>query len=156
MRHVISLTIVLACFWWLNSGLAHLLMLSLAAASIILVVWICHRMDVVDHQLDPVHLSPGFPGYLVWLAKEVIVSNITVVKHVWLGNQSISPTLEKIKMGQRTDIGKVIFANSITLTPGTVTVELEGDEALVHGLLRENVEDLKDGEMNSRICRLEE
>jgi len=112
-------------------------------------------MDVIDHESQPVHLSLKMPGYLLWLTKEIIISNISVVKHIWLGNSSISPTLITIDASQRTDLGKVIYANSITLTPGTVTVDLVGDRMTIHSLLKENIDTLKAGEMDRRVTELE-
>jgi multicomponent Na+:H+ antiporter subunit E len=113
-------------------------------------------MDVVDHESQPLHLTLRIPAYHLWLVKEVILSNISVVKHIWLGNESISPTLATIKASQKTDMGKVIYANSITLTPGTVAVDLAGDQIMVHALLREDIEALEAGEMDRRISRLED
>ena len=155
MRHTVSLSIFLTTFWLLNSGHYSILMLSLGAASIVFVVYLVHRMDVVDHESQPVHLTLKFPAYCVWLIKEVILANILVVKHIRLGNKSISPTLKTIKAGQKTDIGKVIYANSITLTPGTVTVDLQSDELTVHALCRESLEELEVGDMDHRVSLLE-
>lgn len=155
MRHTISLAIILAIFWLLNSGHYTPLILSLGAVSIAIVLYICHKMDVVDHEAQPVHLSLKLPGFSLWLSKEIILSNISVVKHIWLGNKSISPTLTTIKASQSTDMGKVIYASSITLTPGTVALDLVGDRIMVHALLRENIEELEAGEMDQRISRLE-
>ncbi|MBT8434510.1 MAG: Na+/H+ antiporter subunit E [Gammaproteobacteria bacterium] len=154
--HTISLFLTLTAFWLVNSGHYTLLMLSLGLISIALVLYVAHRMDVVDHESQPLHLTLKLPGYLLWLAKEIIVSNISVVKHVWLGNKTISPVLTTIKASQKTDVGKVIYANSITLTPGTVTVDLVGDQITVHALSRENIEVLQAGEMDRRIYRLED
>jgi len=92
---------------------------------------------------------------MLWLGKEIILANISVAKHVWLGNKTISPTLATIKISQNSDIGKVIYANSITLTPGTVTVDLVGDQIVVHSLLRESIEALEAGEMDRRVTQLE-
>ena len=155
MRHTIFLSLSLAAFWLLNSGHNTTLMLSLGLASIALVLYIAHRMDVVDHEAQPLHLTLKLPAYYAWLIKEIILANLLVVKHIWLGNRSISPTLTTIKASQKSDIGKVIYANSITLTPGTVTVDLDGDEIMVHALLRESIEDLKTGEMDRRVTQLE-
>ena len=113
-------------------------------------------MDVVDHESQPLHLTARLPGYYLWLAKEVILSNISVVKHIWLGNETISPTLATIDASQKTDMGKVIYATSITLTPGTVAVDLVGDQIVVHALLRESIEELNAGEMDRRVRRLED
>ena len=153
--HTISLFVTLAVFWLLISGHYTILILSLGLASIVLVLFIARRMDVVDHESQPLLIPLRIPGYHLWLIKEIILANISVVKHIWLGNETISPVLTTIKASQKTDMGKVIYANSITLTPGTVTVDVVGDEITVHALLRQNIEELQAGEMDRRVSRLE-
>ena len=155
MKHIIYLSLSLSIFWLLSSGNYSTLMISLGVVSILFVLFIAHRMDVVDHEAQAVHLSLKLPGYFLWLLKELILSNISVVKCVWLGNSSISPTLATIKATQKTDLGKVIYANSITMTPGTVTVDLLGDRLMVHALQRESIDQLNAGEMDRRITLLE-
>jgi len=155
MRHTIYLSLFLAAFWLLNSGHYSSLILSFGAVSIAFVLYIAHRMDVVDHESQPLHLTLKLPGYYLWLVKEIILANILVVKHIWLGNKTISPTMASIKVNQKTDMGKVIYANSITLTPGTVTVALEDDQFIVHALLGESITELEAGEMDRRITGLE-
>ena len=155
MRHTIYLFLTLTVFWLLNSGHNTTLMTSLGAISIVFVIYIAHRMDVVDHESQPVHLSLKLPVFFAWLLKELVVANIAVVKSIWLGNDSISPTLTTIKASQKTDIGKVIYANSITITPGTVTVDMVGDQLTVHALFHENIDALNAGEMDRRISQLE-
>ncbi|KGJ98736.1 Na+/H+ antiporter subunit E [Thalassotalea sp. ND16A] len=154
-RHTISLFLTLAAFWLLNSGHYSTLMLLLGAASITLVLIISHQMDVVDQESQPLYLTPNILAYYLWLVKEIIKANITVVKHIWLGNESISPTLKTIKISQKTDMGKVIYANSISLTPGTVTIDLVDDEIIVHALLYKDIESLTAGEMDRRVSVLE-
>jgi len=155
MRHTIYLSLFLVAFWLLNSGHNTVLILSLGVVSIAFVLYIAHRMDVVDHEAPPLNLTRKLPGYYLWLIKEIILANISVVKHIWLGNRSISPTLTTIKASQKTDMGKVIYANSITLTPGTVSVSLDNDKITVHALLRESIKDLETGEMDRRVTELE-
>lgn len=155
MRHTIILSLTLVTFWLLNSGHNTTLMLSLCMISIIFVIYIAHRMDVVDHESQPMHLTLKLPGFYAWLNKEIILANFLVVKHIWLGNKSISPAFTTITASQKTDIGKVIYANSITLTPGTVTVNLQGDQFMVHALLQESIKELKAGEMDRRVAQLE-
>lgn len=155
MRHTTTLSLSLAAFWLLNSGHNTPLMLLLGAISIAFVLYIAHRMDVVDHESQPFHLTPKLPGFCVWLIKEIILANFLVVKHIWLGNKTISPTLTTIIASQKTDMGKVIYANSITLTPGTVTVALEGDQFIIHALLAESIIDLEAGEIDRRVTELE-
>lgn len=155
MRHTILLSISLSVFWLLNSEHSTDYMLSLGLISIAFVVYIAHRMDVVDHESQPVHLTLKVPAYYTWLIKEIILSNLLVVKHIWLGNKSISPVFATITASQKTEIGKVIYANSITLTPGTVSVNLEGDRIMVHALLQETIKELESGEMDRRVAQLE-
>ena len=155
MRHTISLSLLLAAFWLLNSGHFTILMLSLGMVSIAFVLFIAYRMDVIDHEAQPLNLTRKLPGYYAWLIKEIILANIQVVKHIWLGNKTISPTLATIKTSLKTDMAKVIYANSITLTPGTVSIALEDDKIMVHALIRESIEDLEAGEMDRRISQVE-
>lgn len=154
-RHTISLLFTLAAFWLLNSGHYSVLILLLGLTSVVLVLVIAHQMDVVDQESQPLYLTPHIFSYYLWLIKEIIHANITVVKHIWLGKQSISPTVHKIKIGQKTDMGKVIYANSITLIPGTVAIDLVDDEITVHALLAKDIETLKTGEMERRVSLLE-
>ncbi len=155
MRHTIMLSLSLAVFWLANSEYYTALMLSLGGISITLVVFIAHRMDVIDHEAQPLHITLKLPLYLAWLSKEIFVSNLLVVKHIWLGNKSISPIFATITASQKTDLGKVIYANSITLTPGTVTVKIEDDKFLVHALLKKSIKDLESSDMDLRVTQLE-
>jgi multicomponent Na+:H+ antiporter subunit E len=155
MRHTVSILLVMALIWMLNSGLYTPLLLSLGALSVLLVVWIAHLMDVVDHESQPVHLTMRLPFYYAWLIKQLLLSNIDVVKRIWLGNRSISPSMAVLPVSQRTDMGRVIYANSITLTPGTVAIDVEGDSVLVHSLTASGIADLRSGEMDRRVSRLE-
>lgn len=157
VRHFISLSIGLAAFWLLNSGHYNPLLLSLGAISILIVLYIVHRMDVIDHESQPIYyLPPEIIVYYLWLIKEIVLANIQVVKHIWLGNDSISPTMKTIRASQKSDMGKVIYANSITLTPGTVTVDMDHDMLTVHALVSENLTALEEGEMDRRVSRLED
>ena len=156
MRHTLILSLVLIAFWLVNSGHYTLLMLLLGATSIAIVIYIAHRMDVVDHEAQPIHLTLKLPVYISWLIKEIVLANISVVKHIWLGNSSISPVMATITASQKTDMGKVIYANSITLTPGTVTIKLDHDKFVVHALLRESIKDLESGDMDRRVTQLED
>lgn len=155
MRHTIMLSLTLAAFWLANTAHYTTLMLTLGVTSVALVVFMAHRMDVVDHEAQPLHLTLKIPFYYAWLIKEIFLANLLVVKHIWLGNKSISPVFATITASQKTEIGKVIYANSITMTPGTVTVKLEGNKFLVHALLRESIEGLESGDMDRRVTQLE-
>jgi multicomponent Na+:H+ antiporter subunit E len=89
--------------------------------------------------------------YVFWLIAEIIKSSISVSKIAWRRNISIYPLLEHIISGQNTELGVVIYANSITLTPGTVTLSTEDNKLLVHALDIKFMRDLQDGTMDRKI-----
>ena len=155
MGHTVSFSLFLVLFWLFNSGHYTPLLLSLGLVSIVFVLIISSRMDVIDNESQPLHLSARLPGYWCWLAKEIVIANIDVVAHVWRKKSTINPVLARLKSSQSTDMGKVIYANSITLTPGTITVDLDGDILTVHALAHKQMEDLLDGDMDHRVTRLE-
>jgi len=155
MKHVLALSTSLAAFWLVNSGHYTPLILFFMVVSVVFVAFLCHKMDVVDRESQPLNLTFSIPSYWLWLIKEVVIANIAVSRCVWLGVDSISPNVIKIKANQKSDLGMVIYANSITLTPGTVSIDLEDDEITVHALTSESAADLLTGEMDRRVCNVE-
>ena len=155
MRHVLALSTILSIFWLVNSGHYTPLLLSLMVVSVLSVAALCHYMDVVDGESQPLNLTFTLPVYLLWLSKEVVLANIAVARCVWLGKESTSPCVITVSANQKTDLGIVIYANSITLTPGTVSIDLEENRILVHALTSEAADDLLSGEMDRRVCRVE-
>lgn len=119
------------------SGYFKPLLLSLGVISIVLTIWIARRMRILDGETAPYMTIPQTLVYFTWLFKEIIKANIAVVRAVLSPDMAVSPTLTRIPTPQKTDIGKVMFANSITLTPGTVSVDIQDDHILVHALLSE-------------------
>ncbi len=157
MRHTISLFIVLSLFWLANSGPEHysLLILSLGFFSVVLVMFIAHKMDLIDHESQPIHLTFRMPIYFLWLFKEIILANVDVVRKIWSIKLNISPRLITLHANQKTDMAKVIYANSITLTPGTVTINIDDHVFIVHALTEESAQVLQSGVMDKRVCSLE-
>ncbi len=155
MKYVLALSTLLSAFWLINSGHYTPLILSFMVVSVLFVATLCRQMDVVDGESQPLNLTFTIPIYWLWLIKEVVLANIAVARCVWQGADAISPSVLKVKANQKTDLGIVIYANSITLTPGTVSIDLEGNEITVHALTRESAADLLTGEMDRRVCRVE-
>ena len=153
--HTLSLTASLMLFWIMLSGDFGVLNLALGFVSVLLVAGIAHRMDVVDQESLPMQLSTRLPAYWAWLAIKVIKSNLDVTRRIWTPGKSISPKLVRLKLSQQTALGKVIYANSITLTPGTVTLAIEDDEILVHALTQADAAVLETGEMDRKVRELE-
>ena len=134
MRYHTSLAILLAAFWLLNSNHYSLLLLSLGTLSVFIVMVVATRMRVIDHESQPLHLFPHIFSFWFWLLKQIVIANIEVVCLIWRGKHSIEPTRLMVRTSLLTDIGKVVFANSITLTPGTVTLDLTGKNITIHSL----------------------
>jgi len=138
LRFGLVLAIVLAVYWLSLSGYYDdPLILSFGVISILLVLWMCARMKILDEETAPYLMTPITFVYLVWLGKEIVKANVQVFKAVLSPDMEVSPTMVKVPSTPKTDIGKTMFGNSITLTPGTVTVEMSEDEILVHALLAE-------------------
>lgn len=155
MVHALALFTMLCGFWLINSGYYTTLLLSFMVVSVSFVVFLCYRMDVVDGESQPLNLTFTIPLYWLWLIKEVVLSNIHVTRCIWSGPGSIQPSMFTVEAGQKTDMGVVIYANSITLTPGTVSMDLQGKTLTVHALTRVTADGLLDGEMNRRVCDVE-
>ena len=75
--------------------------------------------------------------YIPWLIKEIWCSAIAVVKIIWSPKIHINPAFEHISTIQQTNAGKVLYANSITLTPGTYTIDIGQDTLFVHSLVKQ-------------------
>ena len=150
----ISLGVVLFVTWYLLSGHDEPLILGLGVASCAAVVAITWRMDVVDREGHPIHLSWRAATYWLWLFWEIVKANYDVAKRSF-GLAPISPTMVRVKATQKTDLGLVIFANSITLTPGTISIEVNRGEILVHALSVDGAEGLLTGDMDRRATGVE-
>ena len=137
LRFAVILVVALAATWWTLSGYTKPILLTLGTISLILVLLMASRMRILDRETAPYLTVPQTLGYFCWLFVEIIKANVAVVRAVMNPNLEISPTLVKIPANGKTDLAKTMFANSITLTPGTVSVNLEEDHILVHALLSE-------------------
>ena len=134
MLRSIGLGAILYAFWLLLSGHYTPLLLTLGAASCILVVFIARRMDVVDEEGLPLQIGARFFAYVPWLLKETFLSNVAMARIVLDPKLPIDPKLGRYPLPLRTDLGRVIYGNSVTLTPGTVTTSIEGGTIEVHVL----------------------
>ncbi len=144
--------VLLFLFWFLLSGHYGLLLLGLGLASVVLTIFLMKRMNVIDHESYPIHLSPHMPAFIVYIMREIVSANIDVIKRIVSpGSNPISPQMIELPLPQKTDLGRVIYANSITLTPGTVSVNLDKDTILVHALAKETADELATGKMANAI-----
>ena len=156
LKHTINLTVLLIALWVGLSGHLNVLMLSLGLSSTLLIVYLAHRMDVVDEEIYPAHMTMLLIRFWVFLAKEVILANIDVIKRIFKPGKNISPQLFELPLTQKTDLSRVIYANAITMTPGTVSVNLDKKTITVHTLSIEAAEDLRSGRMARAVPEDEE
>ena len=155
MKKIVSL-IFLALLWLLMSGLYKTLILSFGVVSVILVIYFTKRMAENDGYELKFHLSVlNTVKYFGWLFIEVLKSNWEVSKILLSQTVEINQKFVETPASQKSDLGKVLFANSITLTPGTVTIETEDKSFLVHALnvTESSISDLK--YMDEKVTSIE-
>lgn len=155
MLRAFGLGAILFAFWLSISGHYTPLVTSFGVLSCALVVWIALRMQVVDREGLPLHLAGRAFVYLPWLLKEILVSNVRVAKLILTPSLPIDPVLVRYRGTQETDVGRALYGNSITLTPGTVTTGIDGPYFEVHSLTWLDVEMGEEDEMGQRVSWVE-
>lgn len=153
MAYLLGIFFAIFAFWMANSGHYKPLMLGFAALSFAITLALCARLKIIDREGAPYVRLFGWLAYYPWLAWEIVKSNWVIIKACLRAELDISPSLVKLKTICKSDMAKVTFANSITMTPGTVTVEIEGDKLLVHGLYEANTQPEAFEEMDRRCAR---
>jgi multicomponent Na+:H+ antiporter subunit E len=155
--HIAGLVFTLTVLWLLLSGHYTPLMLSLGLLSIILVTLICLRMNIIVYEQPEILLQViKYIPYTFWLVIEILKSNIDVIKRILNPKLPISPRWVTIQSSQNSDFSKVVYANSITLTPGTISMDVDGNNIDVHALSESGVDGLASGEMDQRVTRAEQ
>ncbi len=144
-------------FWLLLSGYwDNPLLIALGVLSSTLAVALSARMQRKYRLHSPWMIARRLPTYLIWLLYEIVKANFAVFRHIWFpGRYPITPTLKRFPIRARSRLCQTIYANSITLTPGTVTVDLSDNQVTVHAIDEGAIAELMDGEMNHRVAALE-
>lgn len=151
----LTLFTLLAGLWLALSGHYDPLLVSLGLLSAAAVTLISRRMGIVDAEGQPLTLLPGLLRYAPWLGKEIVSACIDVAWRIVLPRLPIEPSIIRVPADQQTALGRVSYANSITLTPGTISLEVLEGEIEVHALSAESAAGLKTGQMGKRLERLE-
>lgn len=151
-------SIIMFVFWMLLSGEFHFILIFSGIVSSLFVAYISH-----DLLIGKVDIRPGtkkafrFLRYLPWLLKQVAIANIDLVYRTLHPKMPIDPQIIRFDTALKSDIGIAILANSITLTPGTVTIAAnEEGQFIVHAIAKKPAEDILSGEMQARVMRIEE
>lgn len=147
--------------WLLWSGpltFSHSLLLLFWPASALLVVWLCDRLGLVTDETVPLELSLRTLAYVPWLAVQAAISSLSVLRRAWTPGLDIDPTTARVPSTTRTEVGLVSFANSITLTPGTLSLQADlgsRPSILVHSLAPDGIQELLAGTMDAKVHHVE-
>jgi multicomponent Na+:H+ antiporter subunit E len=155
MKQPVSLFVLLMGVWLLLSGHFEPTLVIYGLLSSAAVVGLGLHLRIVDSEALPIHLAGRMLFYLPWLFKEIVLSNVAVARVILDPRLPIRPRLLHVEASQDSEVAQVIYANSITLTPGTITLDVRDHKLLVHALTRESAEGLLTGEMDRRVARLE-
>ena len=148
--------IIMFVFWMLLSGQTMPILVVLGVVSSFLVALWSH--DLIFGRGD---IKQGISRvfrhitYLPWLLWQIVLANIHLVYLTLHPNPPLEPSFIKFKTNYKTDMGVFVLANSITLTPGTVTIETGREEFIVHTITRTSAESLLTGEMQARVKEIE-
>ena len=145
--------IILFVLWLVLSGYLKTLLLFFGLVSVLFVIWMSYRANALEEDSLPIKLILKLPFYWLWLFKEIFKSGIITTALIW--NGKFSPQLFRIKASQKNTTGIANYANAITLTPGTVTIEVEKKTLLVHALNKKLSEDLQSEDMDKVITGLD-
>lgn len=144
----------LAVTWLVWSGFLKPLLLGLGVLSLWLTFLISRRMGYFDNDMLAPRFGLRLLGYWGWLGREIFRSSLDVTKIVLNPKMPISPQEVTITASTENLMDQVILANSITLTPGTLTLDLHEGVIKVHCLTEDGAKQLLDGEMNRRVTEL--
>ena len=135
------------------SGHYSILIITLGVISCAFCVYVAKRGNLIDDEGLPIFFIPRLSNYLIWLFKEILKSNLNTAKVII--NGKVEPETFTVKASQVTDVAKVTYANSITLTPGTVTTKMQKDVFEVHALNSDFGNDVRTNEMDKKVTWLE-
>lgn len=154
MRYL-SLAILLFAFWLGLSGHYTPMLVTIGAVCAVACVFAAIRMRAADEEGHPIELFWGALTYIPWLFFEILKSGWAVTKIILDPAMPISPTMTVVRASQKTQAGIATYANSITLTPGTITVGVSGNDLTIHALVRDGALDLEGGGMDRRVSQFE-
>lgn len=148
--------LVLGALWLLLSGyFTKATLVAFGVFSVAVTLWFSDRAEVVDREGVPTSIFPGIFGYTAWLLLEIGKSNVMVAREVLKPTINLAPKLFRVQASQPSDLTRTIFANSVTLTPGTVTVDVRHDSLLIHALDEAFADEEGIGDMGAKVTRLE-
>ena len=155
----IVIFVLLLANWIVFSGKFDAFHLGLGVISSFFVTWISHDFLFQDRKKnweDRVREAGAFLNYIPWLTIEIVKANLHVFKLAMTrkGYEEVAPRIVTIKTKLKTDFAKFVFANSITLTPGTITMLIRGDVFHVHTMSQFLEDDLLEGAIERKVAEV--
>ncbi|MDX2463442.1 MAG: Na+/H+ antiporter subunit E [Porticoccus sp.] len=154
LKKLAILLLILAIAWLLWSGIYKPLLLGLGVFSCLLSLYLAHRMGALDDSMFSWYVLPRLPRYWVWLLKEITLSSFEVARIILKREMPISPTIIEFDAVPADPVGQAILGNSISLTPGSVTLDIHEGKLTVHCFTQVGADALLEGEMNRRAAAL--
>lgn len=146
-------------FWYIMSGFFDLTHSLMGVLSVGFVLAINHRLKVYSFYEDETDVLKEMrflrvPYYFLWLLMQIVISGIHVAKILLSPSLPIETSIVRFKVNFPNPHCKVILGNSITLTPGTLTVDIQGDEFIVHSISPVSFEGIASDEMPQQVLKL--
>lgn len=151
---LLLLTLLLIAAWVLWSGLFKPLLLALGAFSCALTVYVAKRMGYFDAEVFAFRYNLRLFEFWAWLAAEIVKSSLEVARIVLSPNLRIEPQVVSVDAADLEPVDQALLGNSITLTPGTLTLDVHEGRLLVHALTPDGAQSVLDGEMKRRVSAL--
>ena len=155
MRYIVTF-LILYVNWVIWSGKFDAFHLSLGVISCLIVTYTTHDLLFKRTRFsfrDVTEVIRLFT-YIPWLIYQIVLANIHVASLVLNPKMPIDPRMIKYKTKLKKDISLTTFANSITLTPGTITADIVEGEYYVHALNKKVADDLLSGEMENKVAHV--
>ena len=139
-----------------NGNITLEILLFGVVVSAVMIMFMCKFMDYsLKKEWNVYRKSICFFTYVIVLIREIIKANIAIVPKILTVEEDMEPVIVKFSTYLKSDFAKMLLANSITLTPGTITVALEGDEYTIHCLDTSLAEGLADSSIERILKKLE-
>ena len=156
MKTIVSSFISLFLLWLLLSGYFKTNLIVFGILSCALVTYLSIKLKIYSSHHERIKFNLHLPLYIPWLLKEIIKSNLHVARCILSSTNSIQPQTVRLTPTQKTSTGLAVHANSITLTPGTISVDINDNEILVHALTKQTAQGIIDGDIDQRVSKLED
>ncbi len=142
-------------FWAMLSGKFDLFHLSLGVICSILIAFLTHDLLFANTRVGDIRvIVQRFIVYIPWLLYQIVLSNFHVAYLALSPKMPIDPKIIRFSTKLESDISWVTLANSITLTPGTITVDIMEGKFFIHALSKKVADDLNTGEMEDRVAHV--